>query len=170
MDQKEKLHVESSVPKEERKTADKPSAAKDISKKASEVMGSRDSAENAEGAEGVELNEGKVSEASSEDKSHAPAGKGKAYTADEIESIRAKLLAALPTQDIMIKQIRKKLMKEEKTLTKRMKKLQKNGHMEAFQLTIVVAQLRKVKEYFSLLAHATYELIKHLWLKIVHGV
>jgi hypothetical protein len=70
----------------------------------------------------------------------------------------------------MIKQITKKLRQEEKKLTKEFGKLSKTAHKNAFQLNIVVMQLRKVKDYFAILAHATYELIKHLWLKIVHGV
>lgn len=142
---------------------------KEVKQKASKVLES-ESAEAAEGQEGVELSEGKVSEVSSEDKAYAPAGSGKAYSADEIEAIRAKLLAALPPQEVMIRQIRKKLGQQEKNLTKRMKKLQKKSHTNAFHLTIVVSQLRKIREYFSKLAHATYELIKHLWLEIVHGM
>lgn len=145
--------------------------APEIQEKAREAIRTEESAEGAEGREGAEFVEGRISETASEDKNKAPVSGGKkSYTADEIEIIRAKLLAALPPQEVMIRQIRKKLYKEEKNLTKRMKKLQKKSHTSAFQLTIVVAQLRKIREYFSMLAHATYELIKHLWLKIVHGV
>lgn len=149
---------------------EKPEAAKEAKKKASEVL-NEESMEGVEGAEGSEFVEGKVSETTSEDKAYAPAASGKStYTADEIEAIRAKLLAALPPQEVMMKQIRRKLYREEKVLTKRMNKLRKKSHTKAFELTIVVAQLRKLREYFSMLAHATYEMIKHLWLKIVHGV
>lgn len=167
--QQEKLKITPSH-QEAVKPMEKPAAAGEVKKKAAEVMHS-DSVEAVEGQEGVEGLDGKISEVSSEDKAHAPAATGgKSYSADEIEAIRAKLLAALPPQDVMIKQIRKKLYKEEKVLTKRMKKLQKKAHTHAFHLTLVTAQLRKVREYFSMLAHATYEMIKHLWLKIVHGV
>lgn len=148
---------------------EKPGAAKEIKKRASEVL-SAEMTEKVEGAEGVELSEGRVSEVSTEDKAQAPATSGKAHSADQIEAIRAKLLAALPPQDVMIREIRKKLYKSEKVLTKRMNKLQKKAHLNAFHLTIVVAQIRKIKEYFAMLAHATYEIVKHLWLKIVHGV
>lgn len=141
---------------------EKPQASKEVKKKASEVL---------EGAEGAEFSEGKVSEVAGEDKTFAPqAGGQRTYTADEIEVIRAKLLAALPPQEIMIRQIRRKLYREEKVLTKRMNKLRKKSHTHAFELTLVVAQLRKIREFFQMLAHATYEMIKHLWLKIVHGV
>lgn len=149
---------------------EKHEAAKEVKKKTSEILHEQ-SAEAIPGAESSEFVEGKVSETISEDKAFAPAASGKsAYTADEIEIIRAKLLAALPPQEVMMKQIRRKLYREEKVLTQRMNKLRKKSHTKAFELTIVVAQLRKLREYFSMLAHATYEMIKHLWLKIVHGV
>lgn len=148
---------------------EKPKVQSEVSeKKALDVI---QDVEGVESQAGVEFVEGKVGEVAGEDKAHFPAGGSpKTYSADEIEAIRAKLLAALPPQEVMIKQIRHTLNRREKILTKRMKKLQKRSHLHAFELNIVVAQLRKVREYFSVLAHATYELIKHLWLKIVHGV
>ncbi|MFA6521562.1 MAG: hypothetical protein WCT53_04215 [Candidatus Gracilibacteria bacterium] len=150
--------------------AEKPSAAKEAGKKASDVLGAN-SVDNAESQDGAEAIDGKISESAGEDKSKYAAGQGKAKrTDDEIEAIRAKLLAAIPPREVMIKQITKKLRQEEKKLTKEFGKLSKTAHKNAFQLNIVVMQLRKVKDYFAILAHATYELIKHLWLKIVHGV
>lgn len=166
--EREKLHavpsVETARQEAKPETPNKIGKAKEV-KEVLETTG----LEALESAEGIEA--GKASEVTAEDKTHAPAGGSqKAYSTDEIEVIRAKLLAALPPQEVMIKQIRNKLSRQEKVLTKRMKKLQKKSHIHAFELNIVVAQLRKVREYFSMLAHATYELIKHLWLKIVHGV
>ena len=165
----EKLRTERSF-SEAAKSSEKSEQTKadrEVKQKVLETSGIED----AETQEGMESGLGKVSESATEDKSYAPAAGGqKSYSADEIEAIRAKLLAALPPQEVMIKQIRNKLYKQEKVLNKRMKKLQKKSHIHAFELNIVVAQLRKVREYFSTLAHATYELIKHLWLKIVHGV
>lgn len=167
---KEKLHVSPSgeALKSPEKHA-KPEASKDVKKKTSEVLsGDLDAAE---GSEGAEVGGEKVSEEASEDKSHAPQASGKrTYTTDEIEVIRAKLLAALPPQDVMIRQIKKKLGQEQKVLTKKMKTLKGKAHKHAFELTIVIAQLRKVREFFSILAHATFDMVKHLWLKIVHGV
>lgn len=160
----EKVHQEAT------KASEKPKSDAEVKRAASEVM-QQAGTESAESQEGVESGTGRVSEQASEDKNQAATGGAKrSYSADEVEAIRAKLLAALPPQDQMIREIRKKLYKEEEILVKRMKKLQKNSHTQAFQLTIVVRQLRKVREYFSTLAHATYEMIKHLWLKIVHGV
>lgn len=144
--------------------------AKEFRKEAAEVVESVEAREGKEAA--VEFAEGKISETVREDKKKGPAGKGAggALTADEIEAIRAKLLANLPPQAVMMKQIRKKLMKDEKHLNKEFKQLKRMGHTAAFQLNRVVAQLRKIHEFFSLLAHATFDMVKQLWLKIVHGV
>ena len=166
----EKLRISGS-PSDGGRRPEKPETTREVHKKTSEVIHAAPGQETVESQQGVEFSEGKVSEASSEDKAYAPAaGSAKNFSADEIEAIRAKLLAALPTQEVMMKQIRKKLNLEEKALTKRLKRLRKKAHTQAFQLTIIVAQLRKIREYFSMLVHATYEMIKHLWLKIVHGV
>lgn len=173
MDNQSREKLDSHASLETSKAAErteKPAASKEVKSKASELL-KTESAEGKEGQEGTELSEGRVGEVSGEDKAYAPAGQGKTnMSTDEIEAIRAKLLAALPPQEIMIKQIKKKLYNNEKVLTKQMNKLSKNAHRNAFQLNIVVGQLRKVREFFSMLAHATYEMIKHLWLKIVHGV
>lgn len=157
--------VETSV-----RTPEKSSVSQETGKRTAEIL-KTESAEAAEGQEAVELSEGKISEQTSEDKRYAPyTGAGRGYSADQIEAIRAKLLAAIPPQEIMVKQIKNKLFKDRRDLAKRMKKVIGKADRKAFELNIIVAQLRKISEYFSLLAHATYELVKTLWLKIVHGV
>lgn len=167
----EKLKLGEVSSEKARTAPEKKRAEAEKVKRETEEILSAEGVENVENQEGVEFSEGKVGEVVREDKTQAPQASGKrAYTADEIETIRAQLLKALPTQEIMIKQIRKKLYAQEKVLTHRMKKLRKKAHFNAFQLTIVVAQLRKIREYFSMLAHTTYEMVKHLWLKIVHGI
>jgi len=173
MDAKDSGKIESGARAHEAKpmpeTA-KPSGMKEVKKKASDVMKS-DGNEAAEGSEGAETGNGNVSEEASEDKNQASQGGGaKAFSADEIEAIRAKLLAALPPQEVMIKQIRKKLVRDEGALQTKRKKLMKHSDKNPYEVTLVVRQLRKIQEYFFLLAHATYEMVKHLWLKIVHGV
>lgn len=166
----EKLKLGGVSSEKPRTAPEKRTEAEKVKRETEQVL-STETVEAIEGQEGVEFSEGKVSEVAREDKSQASGASGKrAYTADEIETIRAQLLKALPTQEIMIRQIRKKLYSQEKVLTHRMKKLRKKAHLNAFQLTIVVAQLRKIREYFSMLVHATYEMVKHLWLKIVHGI
>lgn len=169
MDNIRQEKLKSSVRQESAKAPEKKKSpeSKEIKNKAKEIL---QTAESAESQEGVELGEGKISETAGEDKVYAPMSGVKAYTADQIEAIRAKLLAAVPPQEVMIKQIKRKLIKQEKALQKKKKNLQKKADRRAFELTIVVAQLRKIREYFSMLVHATYEMVKHLWLKIVHGI
>lgn len=153
------------------KGPDRPHSDSDVKRAASELVQNVNGTENAETQDGVEMGSGNVSEDASEDKNKAAQGGGKkAYSTDEVEAIRAKLLAALPPQEVMIKEIKKKLYKQEDDLSKRMKKLSKHSHTQSYQLTIVISQLRKIREYFSMLAHATFDIVKHLWLKIVHGV
>lgn len=120
---------------------------------------------------GVEFAEGKVSETVTEQKKKGPAGVWPVTrTADEVEAIRAKLLQNLPSQEMMVHQIKQTLRGQEQSLNKQYKKLKRMGDKAAYQLNIVVAQLRKIREFFSMLANATFEIIKQLWLKIVHGV
>jgi len=143
---------------------------KETGRKTAEVLG-KEGSEAKEGQAGVELSEGKVGESASEDKRYAPySGGGTGYSADQIEAIRAKLLAALPPQEVMVRQIKKKLFNDQKEIIKKIRRATKRADRQAFELNIFVAQLRKIREYFSLLAHATFELVKNLWLKIVHGV
>lgn len=157
------------VSTETKKAPEKSLKDKETGRKASEILKS-ENVEAVEGQEGAE-SMGKVGEEASEDKRYAPyTGSATGYSADQIEAIRAKLLAALPPQEIMVRQIKKKLFSDQKEITKKMKRARKNADRKAFEFTIFVAQLRKIKEYFSLLAHATFELVKNLWLKIVHGV
>ncbi len=152
-----------------KKAPEKSLKDKETGRKAAEILKS-EGVEANEGQEGTEAM-GKVGEEASEDKRYAPyTGSGAGYSADQIEIIRAKLLAALPPQEVMVSQIKEKLFSDQKEITKKMRKAKKKADRKAFELNIFVAQLRKIREYFSLLAHATFELVKNLWLKIVHGV
>lgn len=128
--------------------------------------------ESAEGKDaGLELSEGKVSEIATEQrKKAASSGIPVTRTADEVEAIRAKLLQNLPPAEVMVAQIKQSLRRDQKQLQKHFKKAQKIGDKAAFQLNVIVAQLRKIREYFAMLANATFEVLKQLWLKIVHRV
>lgn len=140
-----------------------------LANKAAELIGKDASLEGQEGSGNVD---GNISEDVGEDKNTGSQGgvHGGALTDEEKEELRAKLLASVPTQEVMIKEIRKKLISQERHLIKKITKLESKAHKNAFQLTIMVQQLRMVREYFRQIARATYELVKHLWLKIVHGV
>lgn len=164
------LRASSESPKNNEKSAQKPEAVKDVHNRAHEVLqGNEDSVDASEGAEGdgrVSENEGNASE----NKSSTHGSAAKARTTDEIEAIRARLLKSAPSQETMVKQIKKHLYKEERQLEKELSSLEGKAAKNAYEMANVVAKLRKLKEYFSILAHATFELVKHLWLKIVHGV
>lgn len=143
-----------------------PKGTHEVRSQATEVLGDSESSEEAEG-------DGRVSENTSEDKSKQSQGSAKttkAMTDDEKEQLRAKLLASPPTPETMQKEIRRVLMKQEHALEKEKASLERQAHKNAYKLTQVMGQLRVVKDYFNQLARATYEVVKHLWLKIVHGV
>lgn len=119
----------------------------------------------------LELRGGKVSEEISEDKKKAPSSKGgKAITFDEREALRAKLLASLPSEAVMRKQILTVLQKKERVLMREQRRLVRLAYRAAYQLNTVVARLREIRRYFAMIAHATFDIVKHLWLKIVHGL
>lgn len=119
----------------------------------------------------LEFVEGKVSEIATEQRKKAAfGGMPVARTADEIEAIRAKLLQNLPPRDVMVAQIKQTLRRDQRHLQKQYEKAKRLGDKAAYQLNIIVAQLRKIREYFAMLVNATFEVLKQLWLKIVHKV
>jgi hypothetical protein len=137
--------------------------------------------ENAATAE-VTSESGEISEKQREDdKKQMSGGNGakqqkKDISAEEVEAIRSKLLAQISkmgpqkAKRMMVSQIKAKLSTKERHLEKEYRKLSRMGHKAAYRLVQVVARLRKVREYFSKLADATFEVMKQLWLKIVHNV
>lgn len=147
------------------KEVKKPEAAEKVHKQTSEVLG-KDEVE-----AGTEFSMGTVAEGAQEDKSKAgQGGGGQAKGDDDVEAIRAKLLARVPPQEVMVRQIKKKLYGEQHKLLRHVGDLSRRADKNAYLLTEIIKKLRVVREYFSVLAHATYEMVKHLWLKIVHGV
>lgn len=167
-DVKEKLKISQKSSSKEAFSAKEIQEAREVKESAGEIV---KTIESREGMGVAEIVEGKIAEKAKEGKKVVPAGSFPAVrTADEIEAIRTKLLQNLPSQEIMVKQIKRKLKVDERALTKQFKKIRKMGHKAAYQLNIVVAKLRKVREYLAILANATFEVIKQLWLKIVHDV
>lgn len=151
----------------ERQSPSSPDRKLDLDRGAAKIVEGID--EDGETAEGLKM--GDVSEETTEDKKRA-SGSGVAATKsdDEIAAIRAKLLANLPTEKVMVRQIKAKLIKDEKRLNKEYSKAMRLGQKAAFRLVQVVAQLRKINDYLAMLANATFDVVKQLWLKIVHGV
>jgi hypothetical protein len=168
-DATEKLHTIERREQEEQTQGPEIKETGAVAKEASDVVGP--GVEAGEGSEQAEFSEGKVSETAGEDKKKSSGGAFKAaQAADEVEIIRARLLQNLPTKRVMVREIKRTLQRQEVVLEKQYKKLRRKGHKEAYRLNGVVAQMRHVREFFSKLADATFEIIKQLWLKIVHNV
>ncbi|PIQ77066.1 hypothetical protein COV82_06395 [Candidatus Peregrinibacteria bacterium CG11_big_fil_rev_8_21_14_0_20_46_8] len=175
MDNRSKEHIKGPIsPEKKQEGPQKPKEMDEVKERASEVVGAGVEGAEAGTAETVETGAERPSERIREGAGEeGSSGGGTAATQGEeetIEEIRARLLKALPPQKEMVRQIKRTLFKQEKELTKRMHKLQRRSHTTAWELTNVVRRLRQIQEYFSILAHATYEVVKNLWLKIVHGV
>ncbi len=87
---------------------------------------------------------------------------------ESASEIKAKLLQNLPSEKRMVKDIENTLSKEMKVLRKRANMAIKLGN--AFEFTNIIAKIREMKNTIANLAHATYEMIRNIWLKIVHGI
>lgn len=167
----EKLDAQQSASLSE-KGSSKPqlSGTKEIKKGAESVLNMTEGSESSEdGGESM----GNVSEATGEDAvspSQGGGSGGKTMTTDEIEQLRAKLLASAPPQALMMKQIQKSLTKEVQKLEKQFDDLVSNPQQNPAEFVEVVSKMRQISVYFESMLNATYEYIKHLWLKIVHGI
>ena len=133
-----------------------------------EAFGTLDSSES--GETGVETGVGKVSERSSEGKESRgagdtrPAGRG----SDDAVHIRQQLLASKPPKTVMLLEIKRHFRKETHVLHKDLRKYERQGDWHRYNG--VVARLRQIREIFEQLVHATYDAIKNVWLKVVHGI
>ncbi len=85
------------------------------------------------------------------------------------EQRRAQLLAARPSEREMRSQIRAKLSQEMNELKFQYRKLKGKAHA-ACKLNAVVAKMREIQEYFIQMAIATYEVLRKMWLRLVHGI
>lgn len=152
--------------KEEIKTAQKPETLEKEGKEVEKAKVSVDlgGLETAEGAEAAEVSPGKVTEKEAKAKDQyagggAGASQAKAATAT---------FQPLPSPKLMKSQVKHELKKEIKDLHKKIKKvINKKGPVEAHQLNVLTAQLRKLKELLASLAHATADLIKDLWMRFI---
>lgn len=172
-DSREQIDHHSTAPKaaEKQDAGPKITGNENVKKGAESVLGAA--------AEGADSNEdggeamGNVSESNSEDKktgSQGGAKGGKAMTTDEIEQLRAKLLASAPPQTDMVKQIRRVLSDQEHKLEDEFSDLASNPQKDPAKFVEVVSKMRQIRVYFDSMLNATYEYVKHLWLKIVHGI
>ncbi len=171
-DSREQLNHQSTSPKgpENNDSAPKISGNEKVKQGAESVLGATESADsNEDGGEAM----GNVSESNSEDKKQASqsgAKGGKTMTTDEIEQLRAKLLANAPAQTDMIRQIKKVLNDQEHKLENDFSRLVSNPQKNPEKFVEVVSKMRQIRVYLDSMLNATYEYVKHMWLKIVHGI
>lgn len=166
------------------KTAENPSASqKNVELKQKENIGeSREVKEtSATGREAVEVatlgedaeTTGKVSEVlskSDEDSAGGLAGGAKPAKFNPAQ-IRAQLLKQLPDEKVMRKEIEKEIKNEIKYLHKKaMKMLRSPQHMNYFEMSNIVGKIRELKGTLYKLIKASFESLKTLWLRYVHGV
>lgn len=79
-------------------------------------------------------------------------------------ALRERLLATAPKESEMRKEIKQELLKKKESLESDVKKYKHNYAM----LSEAVAQLRAVIRQLNEIAHASYEALKEVWLKVVH--
>lgn len=126
--------------------------------------------ETAEFSEGVEGVMGKeISETQSEDKSALGDHRAAASDAQaKIQDIRAHILNNIPSERVMIREIRKVLHDEMKAVMIEKKKAEKEKNY--FMLNRIIAKLRELTDKLATLKEATVEQLKKIWLKLVHGI
>lgn len=84
------------------------------------------------------------------------------------EEHKKALIASKPPAEEMVRDINAKLKQEKKYLKTDERKYRRMGDLN--NLGKIIARLREINESMATVAHATYELLKKLWLKIVHGI
>lgn len=121
-----------------------------------------------EGAEAM----GHVSEGATdgkEQKGSSMSASGQA--AASIQDITAQLLANLPSEKEMRKQIEREIKKEIGYLhNKAMKMVKKPGEMNYFEMNNLMRKIRELKGILMMLLKSSVEGLKSLWLRYVHGI
>ncbi len=119
---------------------------------------------------------GKVSETLSktvsEDKKGGSAAQG-AYSFSGMTpaQIRAHLLSNLPSEPAMKRQIEREIRKEVKYLHKKALKLMGSGSkVSYFEMSNILKKIRELKGILVMIAKASMEALKTLWLRFVHGI
>lgn len=79
-------------------------------------------------------------------------------------ALRDRLLATAPKESEMRKEIKQELLKKKESLESDVKKYKHNYAL----LSEAVSQLRAVVRQLNEIAHASYEALKDIWLKVVH--
>lgn len=129
-------------------------------------------------AEAVGLDEslettGRVSEVLStkEGEASPTTGSQKATTKVDPAVIRANLLNNMPSEAVMKKQIEVEIKKEIDYLHKKaMKMFRSPGQVSYFEMNNVLKKIRELKGLLVALLKASFDGLKTLWLRFVHGI
>jgi hypothetical protein len=125
--------------------------------------------------ESAETND-KVSEVLSNSKDLASTGGGKkAYASaskKEIEALRVKLLKNLPSEKAMKRQVEHEIRKEIKYLRGKAMGLIRPSYnsMSFFEMANLLRKIRELKGILYSLVKISFERLKTLWLRFVHGI
>ena len=134
-------------------------------KETSEVIGGLEALEAVE--TGIETT-GEITEGLKEGKKVAPTGGIPAKSAAAAVAVAAKKFA-IPSIEIMQKQIALSIKKQIRTLEIEANKISRSrtSGFEPFTLTGIVAKIRELKEILARLTQVTFEILKGWWLKYV---
>jgi len=122
-----------------------------------------------EGAENVDAG-AEVSETNTKGKEHKAGGVA-AGGQSAIAQVKANLLNNLPAEKIMRAQVQKEINRQIDYLHKKaMKMVRKPGEANYFELNNVMKKIRELKSMLMDLAKLSFEHLKTLWLRFVHGI
>jgi len=116
---------------------------------------------------------GKVSEVLSDtkDADNAAMAGQKPIAKVDPATIKANLLKNLPTEAVMKKQIEVEIKKEIEYLHKKaMKMFRSPGSVSYFEMNNVLKKIRELKGLLLQLVKASFDGLKTLWLRFVHGI
>lgn len=98
-------------------------------------------------------------------------GQGSKNQTFDPAKIRENLLKQMPNENIMKKEIEREIKKEVNYLHKKaMKMLRSPSQIDYFEMTNLMRKIRELKGILVMLAKATFDSLKTLWLRYVHGV
>ena len=92
----------------------------------------------------------------------------KKMTDEEAESLKKKLLEKPPMRREMVQEIRSHIHKEIIQLEKAAGRYKRKGKFR--ELAYTVRRIRELRGILSDLFNATAEMVKNLWLRVVHGI
>ena len=88
-----------------------------------------------------------------------------------VASVRANLLRKIPKESVMKRQIESEIKSEIKYLhRKAMKMVGAPSSMSYFEMSNLVKKIRELKKLLASLVKASFDTLKTLWMRYVHGV